>query len=679
MLKTEKLKTLSSAKIKEYGSNAKRCILCTRQKGSILIGLIITMVIMASLGAGMLYVTTTSTFQELFANNHTRAYYAAESGGRHALAVIRDAYANATGADLTTRLAVVDSKTFTMTNGDTFQISALTKTIVNGTTTVAFNAIGGVSSGFLQAKRQISYNIVPANQSGGGGGTTITELDMNNFSAGSWGAFSNATGTSAVSVTMLENTVSGGTSNETRAAAYYSNPSVNFLSYQAAQNGFLSYDAQVKVNSTADYFLAGLSFRTHPLSATNQVPRGFNVSFMRASSISTANEEIDGIPLELLYSESWASQTGPLASDAYYILLWMDTGNGTGTGGVNNATPMEKLLAYKKLPVNSGVFTSYFSDGMEYATYNATTTWRASGSGTWTRSTTHQEGTYSAMGFLTNSGDISYLTYNSSIAISSPTANLAFHYSVSSTSNVTAAVEISTNGTSWSQLGANLPLGTSFQPASRTITGTGGNNIGNIWIRFRFSSTTGTDRYLYIDGVNITRFTPWSTLLVRLEEKLLTAAEITSGSSFVAGNRVNKVMVYYSTPTSNGSGSHTVATDDNRTGSNPYPGTPNWPVAAGASDANWTLVQWDWVEDEYNNPYRTEPSPHSTAASCSSGSGCTAKEVWTTYYLSNSYTIGGEFGLSAFGVDAANKLFFDDFAVKLPGGGVDGSGTVVQF
>jgi hypothetical protein len=143
----------------------------------------------------------------------------------------------------------------------------------------------------------------------------------------------------------------------------------------------------------------------------------------------------------------------------------------------------------------------------------------------------------------------------------------------------------------------------------------------------------------------------------------------------------------YSTPASNGSGSHTVATDDNRTGYNCHLSdgcTLNWPAAGGASDPKFTLVQWDWVRDEVDmQGYHTEPSPHSTAASCSSGSGCTAKEVWTTYYLSNSYPLRDELGLTVFGLNAAvaNHLFFDDFAVKIGSGSghIDGTGTVFQY
>ena len=52
--------------------------------GSILINLIVITTIVAVLGAGMLYLTTTSTYASLFPNSQARAYYLAEAGIAHA-------------------------------------------------------------------------------------------------------------------------------------------------------------------------------------------------------------------------------------------------------------------------------------------------------------------------------------------------------------------------------------------------------------------------------------------------------------------------------------------------------------------------------------------------------------------------------------------------------------------
>jgi Tfp pilus assembly protein PilX len=178
MFMVEKLEKISSAKTKKYSSYFIWRMLRQRQKGSILISLIITMVVMAFLGAGMVYLTSTSTFQELFANNHARAYYVAESGGRYALSVIRDAYAT----DKTKLNAINNNQTFTLaSNGGQFQITNWVQDGLNPET-VTFKSVGTVNSGFLQAKRQLTYRVQTANQSGGVGGEGPTgPINFNNY------------------------------------------------------------------------------------------------------------------------------------------------------------------------------------------------------------------------------------------------------------------------------------------------------------------------------------------------------------------------------------------------------------------------------------------------------------------------------------------------------------------
>jgi hypothetical protein len=126
------------------------------------------MVIMAALGAGMVYLTTTSTFQELFANNNSRAYYAAESGGRYAASLARQALASGNPPIGTLSTSFSNTGTqYAMANGDTFQI--LNWNTSGSSLVITFDSIGTTASGFLQAKRKLSYRINPANQLAGGG------------------------------------------------------------------------------------------------------------------------------------------------------------------------------------------------------------------------------------------------------------------------------------------------------------------------------------------------------------------------------------------------------------------------------------------------------------------------------------------------------------------------------
>jgi hypothetical protein len=116
----------------------------------------------------MVYLTTTSTFQELFANNNSRAYYAAESGGRYAASLARQALASGNPPIGTLSTSFSNTGTqYSMANGDTFQI--LNWNTSGTSLVITFDSIGTTGSGFLQAKRKLSYRINPANQLAGGG------------------------------------------------------------------------------------------------------------------------------------------------------------------------------------------------------------------------------------------------------------------------------------------------------------------------------------------------------------------------------------------------------------------------------------------------------------------------------------------------------------------------------
>jgi hypothetical protein len=122
--------------------------LCSDQRGSVLIALIVTMIIIAVLGAALLHFTTTSTFSELFTNRQQRAYYVAESGGRYAIPQIKSDPVQAT-TDL-------HGKTFTLSNGDKFVLS-IDNTAPDET---YLESEGIVHEGdWLEAREKITYKI----------------------------------------------------------------------------------------------------------------------------------------------------------------------------------------------------------------------------------------------------------------------------------------------------------------------------------------------------------------------------------------------------------------------------------------------------------------------------------------------------------------------------------------
>jgi len=684
--------------------SSKRKSLHSLQRGSILVGLIITMVIMAILGAGMLYMTNTSIYNELFFSSNAEAYSTAESGGRYAISVINANCATGTCSSAQTALT---GKTFDLGNNSSFQITnwQLTTDAYN-TATISFSSIGTVGSGLFNANRQIDYIVQPANQ----GGYTLPvrnlEPDMNNFNTSTpWlGTFSNAGGIMTVVATEPESTTRG-TPNEYRAYSEYTK--LDYSSYYVAQGGSLGYDAQVKVKSTTDYFVTGLAFRTHPLYAQNDDdtaarldPRGFNLSIMRSGG-----DAVDeGIPLELV---DWGGDglqnldTSWTAGD-YYIVLWMDKGSDnplTQYGVDDNGSPMELMLAYKKLDASSGLFTQtvYFSDDMESGTsqWTADSPWGQITSSS--HSTTHSW-TDSPSGDYANNYSGSLTTANSFSLPAGSKPVLTFWHKYNMRSSDYGYVQISTDGgNTWPSTSTYLKRYTgtqsSWTPASIDLSSYAGQS--NVKIRFwlRSNSSYRGDGW-YIDDVKIssTSLTEWPTLLVRILEKNLTSGDNTT--------RRNIITAYYSTPTANPTGNtttdHITAYDDYRLGNNPQ-GTYNWPPVAG-TNTNFTMVKWDWIRGcgyaAANYASCATSAVLYTDTSDGNGNAATKGTVlktkffrtrsaadptdgWGSFVVTSGYA---ELGLSVFSKTGSNNLFFDDFAVNISnGGGQNGTGGVIIY
>lgn len=675
------------------------------QRGSILIGLIMTMVVMATLGLGMLYMTSTSTFNSLFFSSNSESFYAAESGGRYAVSVIN---ANCATGTCSAAQAALTGKTFDLGNDSRFQISnwQLTTDEYN-TATIAFSSTGTVGSGFLHANRQVDYIVQPANQ----GGYTLPvrnlEPNMENFNTSTpWaGTFSNAGGVMTVVATEPESSTGNnrGTSNEYRAYSEYTK--LNYSSYYIAQGGSLGYDAQVKVRSTTDYFMTGLAFRTHPLyaqtgdnTAARLDPRGFNLSIMRSGG----NAVNEGIPLEMIdWSGDGLINIDPnwTAGD-YYIVLWMDKGslNPFNQNGVNdNGAPMELMLAYKKLDANSGVFTETipFSDDME----SGINGWTANPEGTtggWAQTTTYYNSSNHSWGIsLAGSSRTSSLMSRQIDASATPSGTLSFSYSMPDSNRANQPiVRICKNVscTTYSDLSFSPSENSSWHAVSIPVSGL----TSTTYIKFIAStrSYSSARLQLYIDDVKISSnsLTEWPTLLVRILEKNLVSGDNTS--------RRNIITAYYSTPTANPAGNtatdHTYAYDDFRLGSNPQ-GTYNWPPATG-TNGNFTMIKWDWIKGcgfaTANYASCATTAPLYTDATDGSGNGAIkgtvlktkffrtrsaadATDGWGSFVVTAGYA---ELGLSVFSRNGSNNLFFDDFAVNISnGGGQNGTGQVIVY
>jgi len=612
----------------KHDNNFTKPLMTSFQRGSILIGIIIAMVVTAVLGTGMLYLTTTSTYNELIYGSHSDAYYVAEAGGRYAMSVIRDAYATST-INLKANL----EKIYYMSNNTSFKIEEVTFDGGNPEK-ITFYSIGTIGSGLMQAKRKIIYEIIPANQSKGGGVKEITIAEMD--STNSRGSIITAEG--QIKVTTTQSDGSG-----QYLAVAYGKSDVNFLGERNAQGNFLSYDAQVKVKSDADYYVAGLGFRLHNV---DDKPRGFHISFMRFDNFTYS----DGVPSGANnYNPDRPIEGGEelklvgMEKKAYYIILWMDD------LASNNREGWETLLAYKKLE------TVLFEDEME------------TGTNGWTVSSSHDNN------WLLTDYTLTPTNYNSSVhswyanftgnnktasllskeingeGVSS--AKLSFWYKFpTSNSNSEGEVWIckGANGSSCTEL--------SFTPIEdndwhqKTITVTNLTSTTSIKFVAKTLKSWWTKQVnWYIDDVKLltSSLAPWSTLLVNLEEKNLTPAD--------DNTRRNVIKVYYSTPTDN-----------------PL-GAINWPPATGMN-----LVQWDWVKSSDTNVVAEESNTVVQTRYYRTGTPPTPNPTGWYNVTENSK----EIGLYACGTKNAieNHVFFDDFALRIGGGGgSDGSGRVIQY
>jgi hypothetical protein len=400
MLRAKRMITFSSVQV--GGNIIKKMTCCSRQHGSILIGLIITMVVMAFLAAGMMYVTTTSAFQELLANNNARAYYAAESGGRYACSLARGTLAHGSPpfpslTNLNT-LFSGNGTTYTMANGDTIQIKNWQQL---GTTSLyfTFDAVGIVGSGFLQAKRQLSFKIYPANQQAGTGGPSgppaipqilsdfdIPKADLDKFFNPYASSEEDIKSTQWVGG---DNALNLKSSFWTIGLDWWHNSDVAQLDAVRIDNeGLLNYGVQVKIlidaksvngNTLSDYNISGISFRLDDTSSTLfYYDNMYAMSFFKIKEDSTRSTpdwystEAPNSANLLATDSNWLdrSYSGTASSDGeWYVVLWKRAGpTGSSRYPLSKASDDVKLtkqmphtlLAYKKLSLSDTDTVLYY-------------------------------------------------------------------------------------------------------------------------------------------------------------------------------------------------------------------------------------------------------------------------------------------------------------------------------
>lgn len=354
-IKDKGMKILFPVKAETGRHRSEKFLSGSSRKGSVLIGLIITMIVMLALGAGMHSLTTTSTMNELSAGNHSRAYYTAESGGRYAISVIREAATKE--EDISTLLDDLEAGSFRMSNGDKFEIEILSVETDpdTGADTVTFYSTSTVSAGNLQAKRQLKYGVQLGNQAGSETATIPQEITLSDLadasghtSTGNFETVELEGDTDNTALEITKTTGGSGQGNQPSTEAYVSLSSGSsnpiYLSWDIA-GSYLSYDIQAKVatggdpdtnsfSNKPDTYCAGIMFRAG--TTLSQQSTFYGLSYMRTK---TGNgQSSDGIADSMLPAES--------ASEKAMLILWTRNGN-QGNGDDN-------WLAYKLLDETSG-------------------------------------------------------------------------------------------------------------------------------------------------------------------------------------------------------------------------------------------------------------------------------------------------------------------------------------
>ncbi|MHB8090856.1 MAG: type IV pilus modification PilV family protein [Syntrophales bacterium] len=316
------------------------------QAGALLISLIVTMVVITVLGSGMLYLTTTSSYGELFANRQARAYYLGEAGANYAFKrFIANPVANGPFAAPTT---------FTLSNGDQFAVKTYDQPA--DPTHLIIESTGIVSSGWLTARNKVTKNIIKAAAALPGQDVPVpvgfdtntdTTLDTTWNVAPGTDASIVSTGPSDGPALQLKGDVSTVSLNWQGSSA-----APDLVAVWNSNGQLLSYTIQVKINidqegSKGRHYLAGLSFRLD-----NTTDDSYGVSYFRSYGTDAANKKpawiksaafadflARGINNGNLYAVFWKKIAGTYTVLDYRLLT---TGDGVISGG--NLLPWSSLI-----------------------------------------------------------------------------------------------------------------------------------------------------------------------------------------------------------------------------------------------------------------------------------------------------------------------------------------------
>jgi hypothetical protein len=123
----------------------------SKQTGAAIVVIVVTMTIVAILGAGMLYLVSSSSFSETFINNREKAYYLAQAGRQYATMTILNAYNTGNIATITG----LNGQTFTL-DGNQFYLSTNKQSA--GITVVESTGIVNPGTA-IETKQKIAFTV----------------------------------------------------------------------------------------------------------------------------------------------------------------------------------------------------------------------------------------------------------------------------------------------------------------------------------------------------------------------------------------------------------------------------------------------------------------------------------------------------------------------------------------
>lgn len=446
----------------------------------------------------------------------------------------------------------------------------------------------------------------------------------------------------------------------------------NFYGSWLNHDQTLSYDAQVKMKLPQnDYYMAGMMFRLN-LGTTGSIngASGLGVAFLRGSS---GNEEgiedgvvpVANVPLIVLWQKNSGTDLSGMQWIAYKIL----------SGGITFNNGQDPVLA-------NGNIDCYVRGGSSGARARVASVITTDGGSTGLLRVSSVYTTFQA-----NEELFQFIKQQTSTTarVQTPISSTSIGYDRGSSGAIQAGDIIRGRNSNASTRVTNVTSGSYFSlddwgtryRGTITITQTQGTFTTNEWLDVYRPNAIHSAHFVSYDAPDdiLTTGTQcikdWSTLLVRIEEKL------------VSGQYVNDIKIYrgdtdtHGTPTGspldtsrygNKRWSNPPATDDVK-----WPPDAGWSTALNSSQDHFTLVQ-GWVI----NPVLT--SSFELTGTTEEPSSTIRTSTFTTHSLSS--FVQQEIGLQSAAEGMDEQTYFDDFAVQLEvsaTGGLSGFTTPLQY